>query len=218
MSKKVLKDPTIIKIMFTYVDGKGVTIKELVRVHYLDDKCCFLVGSVPQNFSKPKWRAKGDIVVYTADGRHSAKVLIKDTSYTLSEVYYTIELPKEWLFEELRTVFRLAIPLPVKIKFSDDLVLETELHDLSATGFSIVGDYVFNTLQTRFPNDCTIIFPDLPWIDFPGPLLEVKSKYVRQQAMQDELKVTIGKIYGFQFLDMSEKQAEILKKFLDEVK
>jgi hypothetical protein len=49
-------------------------------------------------------------------------------------------------------------------------------------------------------------------------LLTAKSKFVRQQALQDEFKTTTGKIHCFKFTELSNEHLQILRKFLAESK
>lgn len=218
MSKEVLTNPTINKILFTYVDGNGNKRKEIVKVHYLDQKNCFFVGNIGSNFAKPKWRTKADIVVYTSTGTYSTNVIIKDTTYTLSDVYYTIDLPKKWDYKEFRSSSRYRVSIPIIIKFSDDSEIFMELYDLSQGGFSFLGDYTFNTVQSRFPCSCTIAFPENLNSGFENNKLITSAKFVRQQSLQDELGIAIGKIHCFKFIDLGSEDFNKLKEFLEELK
>lgn len=218
MSRNILNSPAINKIVFTYTDKKGNNHKELVKVHYLDEKNCFFVGSVPSNFVKPGWRAKAKIVVYTQSGTYTTIAIIKDTSFTLSDVYYTIDLPKNWEYSEFRTNKRYRLSLPVIIKFSDDSEVIVETYDLSPSGFSFLGDYTFNTLQSKFPCSCTVVFPEDSGIDFAESKYKTNAKFVRQQSLQGELGISIGKIHCFKFLDTVFEDSEKILNYLEQSK
>lgn len=218
MSRNILNSPTISKILFTYTDKKGNNHKELVKVHYLDEKSCFFVGSVPSNFVKPGWRAKAKIVVYTQSGTYTTIAIIKDTSYTLSDVYYTIDLPKNWEYSEFRTNKRYRISLPIIIRFSDDSEVIVETYDLSPGGFSFLGDYTFTTLQSKFPCSCTVVFPEDSGIEFEEAKYNVSAKFVRQQSLQDELGISVGKIHCFKFLNPAKEDSNKISKYLEDSK
>lgn len=218
MSRNILNSPAVSKILFNYTDKKGNKHRELVKVHYLDDKNCFFVGSVPSNFVKPGWRAKAEIVVYTQSGTYTTLAIIRDTSFTLSDVYYTIDLPKGWEYKEFRTNKRYRISLPIIIRFSDDTEIIMETYDLSSGGFSFLGDYTFTTMQSRFPCSCTIAFPEDSNIDFEDSKFKVSAKFVRQQSLQDELGISIGKIHCFRFLDVTPEDSKKIINYLEETK
>ena len=218
MSRNILNSPTISKIIFSYIDKKGNKHKELVKVHYVDNKNCFFVGTVPSNFVKPGWRAKAEIIVYTQIGTYTTRAIIKDTSFTLSDVYYTIDLPKNWEYKEFRSDKRYRTSLPVIIKFSDDTEIIMETYDLSPGGFSFLGDYTFTTLQSRFPCSCTIVFPEESNVDFEDSKYKASAKFVRQQSLQDELGISIGKIHCFNFLDVSIDDAQKITNYLEQSK
>ena len=140
------------------------------------------------------------------------------TSFTLSDVYYTIDLPKNWVYNEFRVGKRYRTSLPIVIKFSDDTEIILETYDLSSGGFSFLGDYTFTTLQSKFPCSCTIVFPEESNVGFEESKYKASVKFVRQQSLQDELGLSIGKINCFKFLDVSKEDAKKITDYLEQSK
>ena len=88
MQKNILKTSDVTKIYLNFTDGKNHRRREEVKLRYIDNKSCYFVGPTIINFTKPKWRAKTDIIVYTPDGVYSANVIIRETNFSLNNIFY----------------------------------------------------------------------------------------------------------------------------------
>ena len=214
MQQNILKTSNITKIYLNYVDGKNYKRKEPVSVRYMDDKSCYFVGSTILNFSKPKWRTKAEIVVYTPDGIYNAVVIIRDVDFSLNNLFYKVDIPKTWNFVQLRKGTRKLVNLPVKLKFNDGVEISGETYDLSVGGFSLISETNLNTLQTRFACNCKIQFPNDLVMNFPDGILEVDSMYVRQKNLADSYATENQKLLCFKFLNLSADYNMIIKNFL----
>lgn len=214
MQQNILKTSNVTKIYLIFVDGKNHRRKEEVRVRYMDNKSCYFVGSTIINFTKPRWRAKTDIIVYTPDGVYSANVIIRDTDFSLNNIFYKVDIPKTWKFTQLRAGSRKEVKLPLKVKFNDGLEIEGETLDLSVGGFSFISNQNLSTLHTRFACNCQIQFPNDTLLNFPDGLLETEAKYVRSKAIVDDYEMEGYKILCFKFLNLSPDYTMILKNFL----
>lgn len=180
----------------------------------MDNKSCYFVGPTIMNFTKPKWRAKTDIIVYTPDGVYSANVIIRETDFSLNNIFYKVDIPKTWKFIQLRTGSRKQISLPIKIKFNDGLEIEGKTFDLSIGGFSFISNQNLSTVHTRFGCNCQIQFPQDTTINFPNGLLETDAKYVRSKAIVDSYELEGHKLLCFKFVNLSPDYTMILKHFL----
>lgn len=214
MQENILKTSNVTKIYLDFYDGKNRHIKEEVTVRYMDSKFCYLVGGIPINFNKPKWRAKANIIVYTTDGIYKTTVIIRDINFSLSDVVYRLDLPKKWDFKQLRAGSRKKVALPFKIKFNDDFEINANLHDLSVGGFSFVGNYNLSTVHTRFACNCKITFPKDSVINFPDGILDNDAIFVRKKPLITEFGLTGEEVYCFKFLNLSPDYVLILKNFL----
>ena len=217
MQENILKTPNVTKIFFNYVDGAKYKRKEEVRVRYMDSKSCYFIGSTPSGFSKPKWRTKADIVVYTPEGIYTSTVIIRDTEFSLNNIFYKVDIPKSWKFTQLRAGTRKQVVLPVVIKFNDGLEIEAQTHDLSVGGFSFIGSQELATIHTRFACNCKIQFPTDAIINFPDGILETDAKFVRQKALKEGYNVDDNKLLCFRFINLSPDKSMILKNYLMKV-
>lgn len=214
MQENILKTSNVTKIFLNYVDGSKFNRKEEVKLRYMDSKNCYFIGSIPTGFNKPRWRAKADIVVYTPDGIYSATVIIRDTEYSLNNIFYKVDIPKSWKFTQLRAGSRKQVALPVKLIFNDGLEIDAQTYDLSVGGFSFVGAYEFSTVQTRFACACKIQFPADGVINFPDGLLQTDAKFVRQKIQKTGYNIEEDKLLCFKFINLSADDKMILKNFL----
>lgn len=214
MQQNILKTSNVSKIYLVFIDGKNYRRKEEVKVRYMDNKSCYFVGPTVINFAKPKWRAKTDIIVYTPDGVYSANVIIRDTDFSLSNIFYKVDIPKTWKFTQLRAGSRKKVNLPIKIKFNDGLEIEGETHDLSIGGFSFISNQNLSTVHTRFNCNCQIQFPQDATINFPDGLLKTDAKYVRSKTIVDSYELEGYKYLCFKFVNLSPDYTMILKHFL----
>ena len=214
MQQNVLYTSNVSKIFLVYVDGKKFRRKEEVKIHYIDNKNCYFAGQTLINFTKPKWRTKTDIIVYTPDGVYSAQVIIRDTEISLNNIFYKVDIPKSWKFTQLRSGSRKKVKLPVKIKFNDGLEIEDETFDLSVGGFSIISNQNLSTVNTRFNCDCQIKFPENMTKNFPNGLLETSAKYVRSKTITDSYEMEGHKLLCFRFINLSSECTMLLKHFL----
>ena len=189
MQHNILKTSEIVKIFFNYTDGKGITRKELVKVRYMDHRSVYFVGRIPSSFTKPKWRAKANVVVYTPEGIYYTEQIIRDVTCSLNDVLYKVDLPKTWNFKQLRAGSRKKVALPAKIIFADEFCLEAQTLDLSVGGFAIESSKGFLTsVQKNFPAKCLLQFPQSAIINFPDGLLNTEIKFVREKAIIDEFE------------------------------
>ena len=216
MQQDILKNSNFNKIYFCYVDGKNIQRKITVTIKYMDTKSCYFVGEIPVNFTKPKWRTKAEIIVYTTNGKYSTTLIIRDTNFSLQEVVYKVDLPKAWSFSQLRAGTRKKLELPVKIKFNDGLEIEAKTFDVSVGGFSIITKENLSTIHTRFASNCKILFPNDSTLNFPDDILESDCIYVR---MKNNINMEFSgsandKLICFKFLKLSSEKLLILKKFL----
>ena len=214
MQQNILKASNVTKIFMIYNDGKNIRRKELVNIRYMDNNHCYFVGSTIANYSKPKWRAKTDIIVYTPDGIYSANVIIRDTTFTLQELMYKVDIPKTWKFTQLRGGTRKKIKLPVTINFTDGSEINTTTYDIAIGGFSILSKQDLSTVQIKFPCSCNIKFPNDTLINFPDGTLETATKYIRQKPILDDFELKDHKLFCFKFTNLNPNESMILKNFL----
>ena len=200
MQQNILKNSDITKIYFAYTDGKKNNRKENVQIRYMDTKSCYFVGPSIPNFSKPGWRAKAKIIVYTPEGVYQSEVIIRDITFTFQELMYKIDIPKLWSFKQLRTGTRKQVELPVKIKFSD--------------GAEIESDKNLTTVHKSFPVECIISFPNDGYINFPDGKLIASAKYVRTKTVQIDELGNLEVYHIFKFMSISADQSLILKNYL----
>jgi len=214
MQENILKTSNVTKIFLNYFDGKNIKHKETVKVRYMDNKHCYFSGASLPNFTKPKWRAKADIIVYTPEGIYSATVIIRDTEFSLNNIFYKVDLPKTWKFTQLRSGSRKQFSLPLKLKFNDGLEIETMTYDISVGGFSFHGTQDLTTLHKKFACNCQIQFPTDSIINFPDGIFEVDALFVRQKVLKEGYNVGEDKLLCFKFLNISPNDEMIIKNFL----
>ena len=215
MQHNILRTFDIVKIYFSYKDGRGLNKKELVKVRYTDQKSAYFVGKIPANYAKPKWRTKAIISVYTLDGVYFTEQIIREVNCSLEELLYKVDLPKTWNFKQLRAGTRKRISLPFKIVFADEAVIQAKTFDLSIGGFSFECEKSnLTTVQKNFPAKCSIQFPNSAIINFPDGLFEATVKYVRQKAIVDEYDKEGYQVYSFKFLKITPDERMVLKNFL----
>ncbi len=185
MQNNILKQSNVTKIFIKFSDGKNHTHKESVKLRYMDSKCCYFAGELIANFTKPRWRAKADIIVYTPEGVYSATVIIRETEFSLKNIMYKLDIPKTWKFKQLRSGTRKVVKLPLKLKFNDGIEIEGVTYDLSVGGFSFTSNHILSTVQTSFACSLSMEFPKDAIINFPDGILETSAKYVRQKPIQE---------------------------------
>ena len=119
MQENILRNSNVTKLYIEFPDGKNYKRKELVAVKYIDNKSCYFSRPTPTSqFTKPKWRTKANIIVYTPDGVYKTTVIIRDVDFSLNGVLYQLDLPKNWEFKQLRAGSRKKVKLPLTIKFT----------------------------------------------------------------------------------------------------
>ena len=209
MKENILAKINIKKIFLYFTDGKKNNRKELVTLRTADNKCCYFMGETIHNLVKPGWFAKAKIIVYTDEGTYTAEEKFVSIDFSLDKILYTIALPKKWDFLQLRVGDRKTTNLPVKIEFSDGLIIDTNIVNLSATGFSVNIKEELTNLQLRFPCNCKINFPENE--------LEVKAKYVRQQLILDDYELAGYKTCSFKFLNLFPEPKLVIRKYLSEI-
>ena len=214
MERNILNESDITKIYLAFVDGNGLNRKEPVKLRYIEKKNIFFVGQTLSNFKKPRWRTKASIIAYTPEGVYTASVIIRDTSFSMSEIMYNLDTPKTWEFKQLRAGSRKKINLPVKITFSDGLEIEAETLDLSIGGFSIVSNTRLSTIHRRFNHQCTIQFSKDDYIYFPNRTLNANIKFAREKVVRDEYELEGYSLYGFKFINLSPNVIMNLKGYL----
>lgn len=213
MQQNILNSPDVTKIIIIYTDGNHTRRKEQVDFLHMDKKTCYLAGSVPNNFTKLGWRTKADIIAYTQNGTYSSTVIIRETTKS-SNLHYKVDIPKAWEFAQRRNSTRKDVDLPVKIKLNDGVEIKTNICNLSNGGFSVIGDYKFTTVQTRFAGVCEIEFPDDDLTDLPNKKFIQDVIYVRQKACTEEYSLQDKTLFSFRFLNMTENNAKFIKKIL----
>lgn len=209
MHDNVLANHNIIKIYLCFVDGRKISRKELVSFRAIDEKNCYFFGPSVIDMVKPGWFNKADLVVYTTDGTYSTTVKIKDVDFSVEKILYTISKPKRWNLTQLRVSDRKSTSLPIKIEFFDGKILESEITNLSVTGFSIYAKDNLGSLQMKFPCSCEI--------GLPASVQTVKAKYVRQELILDDYELVGYKAYSFKFADLFPEQKSILKNYLQSI-
>jgi hypothetical protein len=88
MQKNILNSPDISKIYLKFNDGKKNPRNELVKIRYVDKKSVYFAGQSIINFSKPGWRAKCEIVIYTPDGIYITNVIIQETIFSFQDLFF----------------------------------------------------------------------------------------------------------------------------------
>lgn len=214
MQQNILKSSNVVKIFLKYADGKGCERKETVKLRYMDQKSCYFAGQTIVNFTKPKWRTKAEIIIYTPDGIYSAVVILRDTEFSLNSMMYKLDIPKTWKFTQLRSGSRKKIELPVNIKFNDGLEINGITNDLSVGGFSVVSTQELSTIHRRFICTCSIQFSKEAIINFPDGILEADAVFIRQKMLKEGYEQGEQKLLCFKFKDLSADNAMILKNFL----
>ncbi len=214
MQQEILKSGLISKIVFIYVNGVGLKKREVVTLGYMDKKYCYFKSSNTLNFHKPKWRTKADIIAYTPEGVYETKVIIRDATYSQSEILFEVDIPKTWNFKQLRAGSRKKVELPLKIKFPDSVEIEGTTKEMSIGGFSILAKHNLTSVQKSFPSVCNIQFPKELLINFPDGQLETEVKYVRHKAITDEYDLDGYSVISFKFLKLTEDQKMVLKSYL----
>ena len=98
MQQNILRSSNVTKIYFVFTDGKGIERKENVTIKYMDKKNCYFVGKSINSFSKPKWRTKAKIIIYTPEGVYHTEEIIHDVTFSFQEMLYKVDVPKIWHF------------------------------------------------------------------------------------------------------------------------
>lgn len=218
MLQNVLKYNDIKKICLNYVDGKKNEIKTEVFIKLLEDKACYFMGKTIANFSKPRWRAKVEIVVYTAEGLYSGIATIKETTFSLNNITYKTDLPKKWEFKQLRTSYRQIVKLPVNIVFEDGQNIESNTYDISSRGFSVISEESLSTMQTKFPCVCKIKFPKDYIENSEEEIFEQEALYTRQQTIKDNYELINKKKLCFKFVNLNPTNQILLKNLLSRIR
>lgn len=206
MEENALAKNNIVKIFLCFVDGKKVSHKDLVELRAMDEKNCYFYAPSNYNLVKPGFFAKAQIIVYTTDGTYTASERIRNIDFALDKTLYTIAKPKKWEFTQKRVGERKTTSLPVKIEFNENVVWETNIVNISVSGFSVYSPDRLSNLQTKFPCKCTIEFPD--------GIQEIKAKHVRQQMILDDYELAGQSAHSFRFLNIMPDQKLILKHYM----
>lgn len=213
MQKNILTSLDITKICLNYIDGKKNAIKEEVTIKFIDEKACYFIGRPPINFTKPGWRAKAEVVVYTKEGIYSAVEILRDVSFSLESIVYKINIPKKWEFKQMRAHKRKQVELPLKIKFNDGSVLEVKTFDLSLGGFSFISKEELSVVQSKFVCSTQITIPNVD----PEDALSSDTVCVRQKAICDSYELKGCKKYSFKFVNLSASNILALRNFLNSI-
>lgn len=203
------------KIIIIYVDGNGNKKKEVVTMPYMDNKHCYLRSTNTIGFSKPKWRTKAVVKVYASDGVYDTLLIIRDVSFSFTEVLFEVDVPKKWNVTQLRAGMRKRIELPISITFSDGVTIETKTTEIAIGGFSCILNSDLTTIQKGFPAKSVIKFPENSNIDGE---IEAEIKYVRQKLVDEEFGPDGDIRYGFKFTNLNSVVREKLKQFLMQLK
>lgn len=214
MQDNILLTKCAIKTVIEYTDGNGIEIKDTVKTHYVDNKNCYFVCNQPFGFKKPRWRTRAQITLYTPEGVYLSKVIIRGTDITGNNLTIETDIPKKWEYCQHRAGIRKKIGLPIKIDFADDFELETNIIELSVSGFTIYSNHNFTTSQTKFVSRCKIFFPENEVTEFENNILETNISYVRKKNIDN---FNIGDFlhsHSFKFIRMNNENSEKLKKYI----
>lgn len=214
MQQEFLRSGLISKIIFIYVNGAGLKKKEVVELAYMDKKYCYFRATNTLNFQKPKWRAKADIIAYTPEGVYETNVIIRETTYSQSEILFEVDIPKTWNFKQLRAGSRKPVELPLNIMFADNVEIEGVTKEISIGGFSLLIKHNLTSVQKSFPSKCSIQFPKDLILNFPDGVLNTEIKYVRHKTVTDEYDYEGYSVVSFKFLKLTEDQKMIMKAYL----
>jgi len=209
MQEDILQKNNIVKIYICFTDGKKIERKESVIVRALDEKNCYFTGDSIFDLAKPGWFAKAKIVVYTTEGTYIGEGKFINIDFSLDKILYAIGRPKKWEFTQLRVGERKTTKLPIEMVFNDGLTIDTNIINLSDTGFSVNTKENLTNLQTKFPCSCKI--------ELDGEPLEIKAKYIRQQLILDDYEFAGYKKYSFKFMNLLPNQKVALRNFLQKI-
>ena len=132
----------------------------------------------------------------------------------MNNIFYKVDIPKNWKYTQLRKGTRKFVELPLNLKFNDGVELSGETYDLSVGGFSFNSIHDLSTVQKRFACNCKIKFPNEGIINFPDGELEVDAIFVRQKPILDDYDLRDHRRISFKFLNLSPDYELILKNFL----
>lgn len=213
MQADILKKSNILKILFIYTDGKKIERKEKVTIKLLDKKSCYFEGLTIANYSKPRWRARVKLMVYTTEGIYYTEEIIRDVTFTFQNLIYKIDLPKEWKYKQLRASSRQNIELPVKIIFNDDFELETSTYDISIGGFSFKTNEDLTSVQKSFQAECFIDFTKTDFSEFPENKFSSPLKYVRTKILETGFMDDFKYCHVFKFYNISPQNKLIYRNY-----
>lgn len=211
MTLDVFTLSNIERICIKYNDGKGQPVKVNVVLNHIDDKHCFLSTNLLTNFSKPRWWAPVEVFVYTSSGVYQGKAKIRAVNILLKKINYKIDIPKTWEYSQFRKSNRKKCQFPAKITFTDDTIIEASIKEINLAGFAIQTNQIFTTIQKKFPSTCEIRMK----IDEENiETLTQSIMYVREKDMKDEEYYETIHLACFKFLNISDKNLAILKKYI----
>ena len=212
MNYNILRDTELSRIYIVYLEN-GMRKKYNVKLRFMDTKECYFSTSLPDKFRKPKNKIPVEIFAYTTDGIYHTTLKLLDSSVSLTETLFTVEIPKNWDFKQLRQSSRKQQALPFVIKFDDGYEITGTTHDLSLGGFSYIAERNISSIYERLKCKISIEFPNDLIINFNGRKLVTEGQFVRKQEFMGEYAPE-GSLYAFRFLGLSGEQNEVLRVFL----
>lgn len=216
MERNILKESEVTKIYLSYQEN-GIKKRHLVSLRFMDLKDCYFATPMPQNFKKPKNKTPIEIVVYTTDGVYTTHVSLIESNISMSDVLFSVTIPKSWDFKQWRQSTRKRISINFSLKYNDGFEIVGTTYDISIGGISFITDQRISSVYEKMTCIASIQTPDNLIINFPDKKLVTEAKFVRKKENFGEYG-SDGTLYAFKFIQLSGEEESILKGFLLSIK
>lgn len=208
MQQNILRESNVTKVFLQYVDN-GVRKKHQVKIRFMDKKECYFAAECPPNFDKPKNKIEAELFVYTTDGIYKTNVKLLETNVSMREILFTVSLPKNWNYTQMRESSRKSVSLPVTIQYNDGYVISATTDDIALGGVCISYNEDISSIYRRIPCILTLELPKNLIINLPESKLIVEAKFLREVSANEDCYK-----YAFKFLSITYEQKNVLTNFL----
>ena len=208
MQQNILKSYNLSSIYLVYKDA--VRHKFLVKLRFIDVNDCYFSTELPPNFIKPKKHTVAELVAYTMDGVYKTQVKINDSSISLDEAVFTVSIPNNWEFIQLRNSTRKRYPLPLILRFNDGFELECQSYDISTGGISFVTAKPIANIYTKVNGSVSFVLPQLKYLPNENNKIVSDVKFLRMLNTEDAPE----NCYVYKFLNISQMDVDRIKMFL----